>query len=76
MALPRGFEPLLPHGLALQVLALNLGHVDTRMVERHYAHLESEYVREQIVKNTASFTVDFEGADVVAIDKPNRTAEI
>jgi integrase len=55
------------NGLPLQILALNLGHVDTRMVERHYAHLESEYVREQIAKNTAAFTVDFSGADVVAI---------
>jgi integrase len=55
------------NGLPLQILALNLGHVDTRMVERHYAHLESEYVREQIEKNTVAFSVDFEGADVVSI---------
>lgn len=55
------------NGLPLQILALNLGHADTRMVERHYAHLEGKYVREQIEKNTATFSVDFEGADVVGI---------
>jgi hypothetical protein len=57
------------NGLPLQILALNLRHADTRMVERHYAHLESEYVREQISKNTATFSVDFEGADVVLIEQ-------
>jgi integrase len=57
------------NGLPLQILAHNLGHVDTRMVERHYAHLESEYIREQIAKNTAAFSVDFVGADVIVFDK-------
>lgn len=57
------------NGLPLQILALNLGHADTRMVERHYAHLESEYVREQIAKSTATFSFDFGGADVVTIDQ-------
>jgi integrase len=57
------------NGLPLQILALNLGHADSRMVERHYAHLESEYVREQIAKSTATFSFDFGGADVVTIDQ-------
>ena len=55
------------NGLPLQILAQNLGHADSRMVEKHYAHLESEYVRDQIERNTASFLVDFDGADVVAV---------
>lgn len=35
-------------GVPLQVLARNLGHVDTRMVEKHYGHLEDSYVRQAI----------------------------
>jgi integrase len=35
-------------GVPLQVVAHNLGHVDTRMVERHYGHLEDSYVRKAI----------------------------
>ena len=35
-------------GVPLHVLAKNLGHVDTRMVERVYGHLEDSYVREAI----------------------------
>ena len=32
----------------LMVLARNLGHADTRMVEKHYGHLATSYVREAI----------------------------
>ena len=32
----------------LMVVARNLGHADTRMVEKHYGHLASSYVREAI----------------------------
>lgn len=35
-------------GVPLHVLARNLGHVDTRMVERVYGHLEDSYVRDAI----------------------------
>src|SRR5262249_26292585 len=31
-------------GVPLQVIAANLGHADTRMTERHYAHLAPSYV--------------------------------
>ena len=31
-------------GMPLPVVAKNLGHVDTRMVERHYGHLAPSYV--------------------------------
>jgi hypothetical protein len=30
------------------VVARNLGHADTRMVEKHYGHLATSYVREAI----------------------------
>jgi integrase len=35
-------------GLPLPVLARNLGHADTKMTERHYAHLAPSYVVEAI----------------------------
>jgi len=39
-------------GMPLLVLAHNLGHRDTRMVERHYGHLAPSYVTET-VRSTA-----------------------
>lgn len=35
-------------GMALVALARNLGHADTRMVEKHYGHLSDRYMREQV----------------------------
>jgi integrase len=35
-------------GVPLIVVARNLGHSDTRMVEKHYGHLTSSYIREAI----------------------------
>src|SRR5712671_409599 len=32
-------------GVPLIVVARNLGHSDTRMVEKHYGHLTSSYIR-------------------------------
>jgi integrase len=37
-------------GMALIALARNLGHADTRMVEKHYGHLSDRYMREQVVR--------------------------
>ena len=45
-------------GLPLMVLAKNLGHADTRMVERHYGHLSNQYLREQVAAHTLSLGVD------------------
>src|SRR5437762_650292 len=39
---------LLQAGAPLPVIAANLGHSDTRMTERHYAHLAPSYVAEVI----------------------------
>ncbi len=36
------------NGVPLLVVARNLGHSDTRMVEKHYGHLATSYVREAI----------------------------
>jgi integrase len=35
-------------GVPLPVVAKNLGHADTRMTEKHYAHLAPSYLAEQI----------------------------
>jgi hypothetical protein len=35
-------------GVPLMVVTRNLGHADTRMVEKHYGHLATSYVREAI----------------------------
>ncbi len=35
-------------GVPLMVVARNLGHADTRMVEKHYGHLATSYIRQAI----------------------------
>jgi integrase len=35
-------------GMPLMIVARNLGHADTRMVEKHYGHLAPSYVADQI----------------------------
>ena len=42
-------------GVPLQVIAKVLGHSDTRMTERHYAHLAPDYVADAIRANLPSF---------------------
>ena len=39
-------------GAPLMVVAQNLGHQDTRMVELHYGHLADSFVR-QVIRETA-----------------------
>jgi integrase len=36
------------NGVPLMVVAKNLGHSDTRMVEKHYGHLAPSYVADAI----------------------------
>jgi integrase len=43
------------NGTPLLVVAKNLGHSDTRMVERHYGHLAPSYVVEAIRKGAPKF---------------------
>jgi len=47
-------------GAPLMVVAQNLGHRDTRMVERHYGHLENSFVAEMIRKTAPSFEAEAE----------------
>jgi integrase len=43
------------NGAPLLVVAQNLGHADTRMVEKHYGHLSKSYVAETIRKTAPRF---------------------
>jgi integrase len=36
------------NGVPLMVVARNLGHADTRMVEKHYGHMAPSYIVEAI----------------------------
>jgi integrase len=42
-------------GMPLMVLARNLGHVDTRMVEAHYGHLQQSYIDDEVRKAAPRF---------------------
>jgi integrase len=42
-------------GMPLPVVAKNLGHADTRMVEKHYGHLAPSYVAEAVRKHAPRF---------------------
>jgi integrase len=44
-------------GVPLMVVAKNLGHVDTRMVEKHYGHLSPNYVAEAVRKSAPRFGI-------------------
>src|SRR4029453_6193825 len=45
-------------GMPLMVVARNLGHSDTRMVERHYGHLAPSYVADAVRKHAPRFGVN------------------
>jgi integrase len=42
-------------GIPLMIVARNLGHVDTRMVEKHYGHLAPSFVTDAIRNNGPRF---------------------
>lgn len=46
------------NGVPLMVVADNLGHADTRMVEKHYGHLAQSYKADTIRANAPRFGVD------------------
>jgi integrase len=45
------------NGVPLMVVAKNLGHVDTRMVEKHYGHLAPSYIAEAIREGAPRYNV-------------------
>jgi integrase len=55
------------NGAPLMVIARNLGHADTRMVEKHYGHLSQTYVAEAIRAAAPRFGIT--GGNVVAIGR-------
>ena len=57
-------------GVPLPVVAQNLGHADSRMTEKHYAHLAPSYVAEAIRKFAPTFGT-VEKAKVVPIARAN-----
>ena len=42
-------------GMPLIVVAKNLGHADTRMVEKHYGHLAPSYIADAIRQHAPRF---------------------
>ena len=45
----------LMNGVPMQVVSENLGHSDTRMVEKHYGHLAPSHKRDAIRAGAARF---------------------
>ena len=54
-------------GAPLMVVARNLGHADTRMVERHYGHLAPSYIADAIRAAAPKFGIKPD-RKVVSID--------
>jgi integrase len=59
---------LAQEGVSLKVIAAAMGHSDTRMTERHYAHLSHDYVAEQIRDNLPTFA-PVPGSNVANLDR-------
>ncbi len=54
-------------GAPLLVVARNLGHADTRMVEKHYGHLSRSYIADEIRRAAPRFGVINDDGKVAAI---------
>jgi integrase len=63
------------NGVPLMVVAKNLGHADTRMVEKHYGHLAPSYVADAIRAGAPRFAGAEAPSSVVPMPpgKPKRT---
>jgi integrase len=62
------------NGIPLLVVAQNLGHADTRMVEKHYGHLAPSYRRDVIRANAPRFEIEID-SKIVRPDFARRTME-
>jgi hypothetical protein len=47
--------PLGMAGMPIMVVARNLGHASTKMVEQHYGHLRPDFVAEQVQQHAPTF---------------------
>ena len=61
-------------GVPLNVVAQNLGHADTRMCEKHYAHLAPSYVAD-VIRSTAP-TLGIAKPSNVKTLKPRRPGQV
>jgi integrase len=60
------------NGAALFTVARNLGHRDTRMIERHYGHLSASFLAESAAAYAPKFNF-VEDSNVVALGgKPTK----
>jgi integrase len=57
----------LMNGMPMLVLAQNLGHTDTRMVEKHYGHLLQSYKDEMVENHAPKFGFDGQVSTIVKI---------
>ena len=61
------------NGVPLMVVARNLGHTTTRMVERHYGHLAEDYVAAEIRRGAPRFGAEPAG-NVESLDRAKARA--
>jgi integrase len=61
------------NGVPLMVVAKNLGHSDTRMVERSYGHLSQSYIFDAIRAGAPRFGTDVEQVNIVPLKTQNLT---
>ena len=61
------------NGVPLMVVARNLGHADTRMVEKHYGHMAPSYIVEAIHAGAPRFAAGTSDTTVTLLQKPTRT---
>jgi hypothetical protein len=59
-------------GAPLIVVARNLGHADTRMVEKHYGHLSASYVADEIRRAAPRFGTIADDSRIAAIGGASR----
>jgi hypothetical protein len=55
-------------GVPMGIIAAQLGHADTRMTEKHYAHLAPSYVADTIRAQLAPLGI-VDGSNVVPMRK-------
>jgi len=72
---PAGFHSLrhtfaslaLQDGVPMLMVAHNLGHGDTRMVEAHYGHIDPDNLRQTIRERTKPLGFDSDGSNIVTL---------
>ncbi|CAO3437579.1 tyrosine-type recombinase/integrase [Azospirillum doebereinerae] len=57
------------NSMPLMVVAANLGHTDTRMVEKHYGHLANSYKTQMIQRHAPTFGIEADSS-VTPLKRP------